>query len=326
MTDNLSIRAAGPADLDAAAALTAAYPYKRLQQRLQGMDRTRLQEFFREGLRRGLESGRPHWLALEGERPAALAGLAEATWHSGIYGMTMMRVEPWLNVERPEAGARLLDEVEAAARARGAEHLSLRIDGADFANLHLLEGRGWRTVDVSLKFSRPMEVPFVVEVRPELVLGLATPDDAEWIRRIGSETHGGTHYLNDPALPAERTRELFARWIDRCLEGLAYRVYTVRDAASGAGLGFVIYLRNESFARAVGRRPIILDFVLLAPECRGRGIGAWLISGSLAREAESGFDFCELRTSAHNLAAVTCYESVGFLCCASDFALHKRLV
>jgi GNAT superfamily N-acetyltransferase len=155
-------------------------------------------------------------------------------------------------------------------------------------------------------------------------IGLATAEDAEWIRRIGSETHAGTHYLNDPALPVEKTRELFARWLDRCLNGLAYKVYVLRDAA-GEGRGFVTYLRGLSFAKAVGRYPIVLDFVLLDPAIRGGGLGVWLVAESLSREAESGFDYCELRTSAHNLGAVMTYEKLGFRCCASDFALHLTL-
>ena len=87
--------------------------------------------------------------------------------------------------------------------------------------------------------------------------------DAEWIRALGSRSHAAAHFFNDPALPSESTRELFARWIDRCLHGLAYRVYALRDDA-GQGRGFVIYLTNEPFAQAVGRRPLVLDFVLTA--------------------------------------------------------------
>jgi GNAT superfamily N-acetyltransferase len=335
----LTLRLATPDDLPAARRLFDEFPYKAIQSAAQRLDRERLLDFYAAGLKGALEKGvSPHWIVEAQEngspRPIALAGLAEDPWHSGIYGFPMGKIAPFLNAEcgmrnvelRKEAGRLLLAAIEAAARERGLQHLSVRLDGEDFPNLHLFEAAGWRTVDVSLKFSRPMPFDAPLIPQPAAARGwridLASAEDAGWIRRIGSETHGGTHFLNDPALPREKTRELFARWLDRCLGGLAYKVYVLRGPA-GEGRGFVTYLRGISFARAVGRSPIILDFVLLDPAIRGGGLGAWLVAESLTREAGSGFDYCELRTSAHNLGAVMTYEKLGFRCCASDFALHQ---
>lgn len=339
----LSLRPATTADLPAAERLFREFPYKSVQAVAQRLDRERLVAFYAAGLRGALEKGTAHWIveaeaeSSAGERtPIALAGLAADPWHTGVYGFPMGKVGPFLNAEgearnvemHAESGKMLLETVERAAREQGLAHLSARIDGEDFPNLHLFEESGWRLVDVSLKFSRPMPVDPAAFPQPAAAAGWtidrATPEDAGWIRHLGSQTHGGTHYLNDPALPAEKTRELFARWLDRCLDGLAYRVYVLRDAA-GTGRGFVTYLRGPSFAKAVGRSPLILDFVILDPAIRGGGLGSWLVAESLGRESAGGFDYCELRTSAHNLAAVMTYEKLGYRCCASDFALHKRL-
>lgn len=316
-------------DVAAASGLFAAYPFKESQRRIQGLDRTRLDAFFQRGFRRALEGGTPHWGV---ESPdggiVALAGLADDPWHSKIYEMKMGKLQPWLNTIKPECGGTLLTTAEDTARQMGYEHLSVRVDGQDFRNLHLFESAGWRLVDVSLKFSRPMPLRKRLLPNPPSSSGWqvrkGSQGDCSWIRKLGSQTHQATHFLNDPQLPPEKTRELFSLWLERCLEKLAYKVYTLRDTA-GVGRGFVTYLRNRSFAESVGRSPIILDFVILDPEVRGGGMGPWLIDESLNREGESGFDFCELRTSAHNLAAVTAYEKMGFLCCASDFVLHKRL-
>lgn len=343
--NSLALRLATPADLVAARALFASYPYKSVQAAAQRLDRERLIDFYTAGLRATLEKGAaPHWIVEDANHhPAALAGLAEDPWHSGVYGFPMGKVGPFLNAGcggagpavarsaeyRDEAGRMLIGAIEQEARGRGLEHLSVRLDGEDFPNLHLFEAALWRLVDVSLKFSRPLPLDPALFPPPAAAQGWsiapATPPDADWIRRIGSQTHGGTHYLNDPALPAAQTRDLFARWLERCLGGLAYKVYVLRDAA-GAGRGFVTYLRAPGFARAVGRSPLVLDFVILDPEVRGGGLGVWLVAESLAREGQGGFDYCELRTSAHNLAAVMTYEKLGFRCCASDFVLHRKLV
>lgn len=333
-----TIRPATPDDLDAAERLFAAYPYKSVQAVAQRLDRDRLVVFYANGLRGALEKGAPHWIveapdpSSASPRPIALAGFSADPWHTGVYGFPMGKIAPFLNATgdepQPEAGRLLIDAIERAAREQGLKHLSVRLDGEDFPNLHLFESAGWRLVDVSLKFTRPMPVDPALFPQPPSAQGWsidrAGPEDADWIRAIGSQTHAGTHFLNDPALPPEKTRELFARWLDRCLNGLAYHVYVLRDP-SGAGRGFVTYLRAQGFARAVGRSPIILDFVLLDPAVRAGGLGTWLVAASLAREADGGFDYCELRTSAHNLSAVMTYEKLGFRCCASDFALHKLL-
>lgn len=323
-----SIRPVQPAEAAVLGSLFTQYPHKTAQQVAQRLDRTRLEAFYLAGLERSLKAGTAMWLAERRGEIVALAGLTGDPWHSEVYGIRMGKLAPWLNTIAPEAGKALLKTALDEARNRGLEHLSVRVDGEDFPNLHLLEAAGWLTIDVSMKFSLPME-------RARHPLGLpgdgnswkirlASPGDSDWIRRLGSTTHGGTHFLNDPALPVEKTRELFARWIDRCVERLAWRIYVLEDP-QGQGQGFVIYLRNRGFAQAVGREPLILDFVLVSPAVRTGGLGSWLIAESLAREAEEGFDFCELRTSAHNLSAVACYEKLGFRCCATDFVLHKRL-
>ena len=325
MTD---IRPATPAAADGAAVLFEKYPYKWLQQRMQGLDRERLNAFYGAGLTRQIESGGAAWFAWTEQGPCACATLCEDAWHSEVYGLKMAKIGTWLNTMCPEAGPALIETVESEARARGIEHLSVRLDGADFDNLHHFTAAGWYLVDVSMKFTLPM--PYggtLITPRQSIeqyIVERAEPEDADWIREIG-KNHAGTHFLNDPHLPVSKTQELFSRWIDRCLGKLAYGIYKIRRKDEAGGLGFVIYLRNRGFAEALGRAPIILDFVLLAPELRGSGFGPWLIMQSLLAERDAGFDYCELRTSAHNNPAVVCYEKLGFHCCATDMVLHKKL-
>lgn len=324
-----------PGNVDRAARLFSAYPFKTAQRVVQKLDRERLDAFYLAGLRRGAEAGRPAWFAYDVEwpeaGPVALGGLEPESWHGGIYGMRMGKIQPWLNALDPPAGEALLETVRERARADGIEHLSVRIDGEDFANLHLFERAGFLLIDVSMKFSRAM--PFGARVWPEERPGwrvrLATPDDAEWMRRLGAREHAHTHFLNDPALPREKTQELFGAWVARCIEKLAWRIHVLEDA-QGRGRGFVIYLRNRALRDAVGANPIILDYVILEGSARGGGVGPWFVQESLVRESEEtadsggGFDYCELRTSQHNHAAIGAYEKLGFRLCATDFVLHGR--
>jgi GNAT superfamily N-acetyltransferase len=325
---NIRIRPIDARDVETIGRLFTYYPYKTAQQVIQKIERPRLEAFFLDRFGSAAQGGKPFWVMQDSAELIGLAGLAGLEWHAAIYGMKMGRIDPWLNTINAEAGVELLTTVEGAARRAGYEHLSIRIDGADFPNLHLLESEGWRTVDISVKFSRPLPIRTrrarTGSREARMHVGTSEQEDGPWIRHVGASTHTATHYLNDPALPAEKTNGLFGQWLDRCLEGLAYRIYTLKNG-DGQGLGFITFLKNEAFARAIGRRPLVLDFVLLDPSARGRGLGSWFIEEALKAESPNGFDFCELRTSMHNLAAVGCYEKQRFQCCSTDFVLHKTL-
>lgn len=321
-----SVRQITAEDTGGAEELFGRYPYKTAQRVIQKMDRDKLNGLYINGLHGALKSGHPHWLVeRQPGRPLALAGLVPDSWHSQVFGMKIGKIQPWLNTVSPEVGAEMIDTVLAKARKEEFEYLSIRIDGEDFRNLHLMERAGFRLIDVSLKFSRSM--PFAPDIVPASREGwsirLSAPDDVDWMARLGSESHTGTHYLNDPALPHEKTRELFRQWVRRCAEKLAYRIYVLERG--GSPVGFVIYLRNNALKNAVGVNPIILDYVILDPVARGGGVGPWFVQETLKRENESWFDFCELRTSTHNLPAMNLYEKTGFRVCSTDFVLSKTL-
>ena len=324
--DAITIRAFTENDAARAGVLFERYPYKVAQRLIHKLDQDRLNAFYLARLRKGAAAGQRRWIGEENGKVIALAGLSDDAWHSEIYGIKMGKITPWMNTISSPAGERLLQEVLDSAAAGDFAHLSVRLDGEDFPNVHLFEAANFRLIDVSMKFSRPMGTrsPDFESRREGWSVRLAGDGDAEWMRRLGARSHPNNHFLNDPDLPAERTRALFEAWVGRCIGGLAYRIYVLEDA-SGVGRGFVTYLRNRTFTEAVGRNPIILDYVVIDPDIRGGGLGPWFIDESLARESESGFDYCELRTSQHNHAAINCYEKLAFRLCATDFVLHRRL-
>lgn len=302
------------------------YPYKRAQQRLQGLNPERLVEFYAARLKRSLEGGAEIWALRRADRAIAMGAIAPDPWHTEIYDLRMARIEPWLNTEHPGEGERLLERLLDRAREGGYEHLSVRLDGEDFANLHLMESAGFRLVDVSLKFFRPMPWTEPIAPKPDAWRRVrpAAGKDAAWLAEAGARVHARNHFFNDPALEAGRTRAMFGAWVQRCAARLAWRIYIVENAA-GTPDGFVIYLRNRGFEGAIERKPIVLDYVILDEGARGSGVGPWLIQETLMRESAEGFDYCELRTSQDNYAAVGCYEKLGFRLCATDFVLHRRL-
>lgn len=307
------------------------YPYKKLQGKVQGIDIEKMVPFYLAGMKKAIGEGNPHWITLADELPVGVFGCVRDAWHSSVYGVRMAKLQPWINTIMPQAGPTLINIIEQHARNNGISHLSVRLDGQDFTNVHFFQTAGWKLIDVSLKFSLPMPYERRMEVPGdpgEWSTRLAEPGDRTWIRHVGSRTHAASHYHNDPGLPRDQTIELFQKWLEKSLDGMAYKVYVLVGRKSGAEekpLGFVTYLRSKGFAEASGRNPLILDFVLLDPSVRGQGVGPWFIHETLMKESNEGFDYCELRTSAHNLPAVVAYEKLGFLCVATDMVLTKRL-
>lgn len=307
---------------DLARSLFEQYPFKTAQRIAQSLDPARLNEFYLAGLKRTLDGGDLVLGAFRGEELVAIGGLSNDAWHSKIYEMSMAKVGPWLTTGDATAARPLLGALLESARDAEYRHLSARLDGEDYAGLHAFEDAGFRLMDVSVKFTLPMPIEPNGEAPEGWTLRLSSEKDADWMRELGARAHTQNHFLNDPNLPAEKTHRLWDAWVARCIEGLAYRIYVALDPAGG-GRGFVTYLRNRAFAEKVGRNPIILDYIVIDPEARGGGVGPWIVRESLARESGEGFDYCELRTSQHNHAAIGAYEKLGFRICATDFLLHK---
>ena len=67
---------------------------------------------------------------------------------------------------------------------------------------------------------------------------------------------------------------------------------------------------------------VILDYAVLAPEARGRGIGSAMMGQSLA-SLSAEFSQVELRTSHKNYAALSLYTKYGFRVLSSDFIFHR---
>jgi ribosomal protein S18 acetylase RimI-like enzyme len=308
------------------------FPHKKHQQREQGIAANALADFFVAAEERRLRkvadaNGEPvQWVAVGGSGTVvALAGLDADAWHSSHYPWQFGRIAPFLTWRAlPDERAALLDAVLAAAAARGMNHVTARVDGAEYGAAQTLESRGFYLVDVSVKCSGALaDVPALAP--PSRAAGMrirqVEPADVGAIRAIAASSHAFNHYYNDPWLDPEATNRLFEAWIERCAGGLASHLFVLDH--HGAPAGFVIYLRPASFNAALGTRLAILDFVCLAPVARGGGVGSWLIADTLRRLGPAA-THVELRTSHHNWPALKCYLGLGMRVVSNDLVLHRH--
>ncbi len=337
----IQIRKPQTQDAHAIRMLFEAYPYKAYQQKRQGIDPQRLAAMFLEGTLRAVDAEDTDlFLAVEeiagSETVHGLAGLAPNAWHSEAFGLKTGRVQPFTvpGAQGPVAQA-LIEAVDRAARHRGYDHLTARVDHSDWPGIHALEAIGFYLVDASQKLARPLGIqPFtdgaaeadlsfpgqVVNGPDGLVMDQLDPEDIDALCDIASSSHHTNHFYNDPALSVSDSRALFERWVRRCCDGLARHVFVARHGLRP--VGFVTYLGAETLKKKLGLSLIILDFVVIQSDRQGRGIGEWLVKQSLNRIATC-YDWVELRTSANNYPALALYHKLGFRNLSTDMILHK---
>ncbi len=317
-------------NLDDLRALFLSFPYKAHQQRAQGLEADRLAEFFTQAeervLRKVLQENRPcQWLLRHDTGESVFAALHEDAWHTKFYPWRFGRIAPFLSHMASEtARLEMLDFLLDRARERGFEHLTTRVDGAEYRAAQALEARGFRLVDSSVKMSaRFSDVPdLAIPSRATAMRVRAWKEtDLEAIRRIAAQSHPMNHYYNDPWLPREDSNRLFAAWVERCCQGLACDIFVLDHR--GEIEGFVVYLNPSSLNTAFGLKLVILDFVCLAEPARGGGVGRWFIDQTLQRLSDH-FAMVELRTSHHNYPALACYQALGMRIVSTDLIYHRH--
>ena len=144
--------------------------------------------------------------------------------------------------------------------------------------------------------------------------------DLEAVGEIAASSHPLNRYYQDRRLARTDTSRLLGEWVERCCRREGASVFVLDDG--GQVRGFAIYLDPAALNRALGTRLVVLDFVCLAAQAQGKGIGRWFIAESLQRLADE-YKMVELRTSHHNYPALNCYQALGMRVVSSDFVLHR---
>jgi ribosomal protein S18 acetylase RimI-like enzyme len=174
----------------------------------------------------------------------------------------------------------------------------------------------------------------------DIIVGYATPADAEAIAKIGADTFTATFgysvSVQDLADFLDATYTADAAEAD--INNPTIATFTARDVASGKVLGFVQLVRSISEPCVPGD-PVThaeLRRLYVDTTAHGRGIGSKLIAAVEARAREEGFrqlwlTVWENNVSAQRLYLRLAYERVGEVefvtgtCIQTDYVLSKSL-
>ena len=147
---------------------------------------------------------------------------------------------------------------------------------------------------------------------PEITLDPMTEDEfAAWllpaVRGLADDKVASGQWTADEALDMSKTE--FTILLPQGAATRGQLLYTVRDTASGAGVGAVwIHLRPKADKREAYVCDIVVD-----EDQRGKGYGRATMLAVAERARELGADSVGLHVFGHNTVARELYTSLGFV-------------
>lgn len=254
-----------------------------------------------------------------------LASLSTLPWDSEQLGTTAARINQFTAEgsyrEQVETKQALLKHVLAGAAAHGVRHLSIRIDAANLAALHVLEQAGFITVDSILTFAIDLSSHESPVMFNDFSLRHATEADAEAAAQLASVAYTKDRFHTDPSINSERANALHAEWVRNSCLGKAASAVLLAEDQTGL-LGYVTCaVRRTAEEKMIGT--IVL--VATAPDARGRGVAYTTTLGALDWFRAQGCETVEVGTQLSNISASRLYEKCGFRLAGSSISLRMIL-
>lgn len=307
-----------------------AYPFKRFQQQFLDLSFSALAAYQYETFCKTDLTANPFFtLDREGQCEACF-GLVHHSWHSELFGAETYRVAHLLLREHsPELCHKVAGKVIKEAEALSADLLTVRLDCEELGMQRALCAEGFFTVGQSVKLAQSCSRLDITRLQSYtsgenaasavLVRDFASPD-LEALQRIATASHEYSHFFNDSRLAERGVERLFPAWVEKCCQGVAAAVLVVERGDEV--LGFATLLLNERLAQHTGKRGGVVDFIAVAPEAQGQGIGKRLLAASLKWLCERA-DYIEVRTELANFPAVRLYRSLGLELVSADVGFHR---
>jgi ribosomal protein S18 acetylase RimI-like enzyme len=219
------------------------------------------------------------------------------SWDSTFFGV------PIFEARLGDGG---LDDAIAEAVRGGAECLYLFVDAGELATIDAAVRHGAHLVDLRVELEGPRFPPEPGGDRPRT--RRATQADHDFLVTQARELASESRFARDPRIPAERVRDMYELWLDRCLDEGVVAV------PHSPAVGFVGARTEDDVA--------LIELVFVDAASRGQGVG-----GALIREAVASLAATDIRvvTQAGNVAAQRLYQSFGLRSRSTLAVLHLWL-
>ncbi len=246
---------------------------------------------------------------------------------AGFVGPLMVdESSPHADVFREALLARALDRL----KARELTHITIRIDMEEIALLHLLERKGFVTLDAVQHWTLPLANHTNPTTDDRETAGATGVDYRPWqdtdipaLRDIAKTAYRTDRLHADPSIDASRADAAYAAWIENSCRGLDDAVFV---ASCGSDvMGFMTVRLNRGAERHFNRLVAKIWLVGVAEQARGQGIGRGLIRTTVDWCRSAGAAFVEVGTQLRNDAALRLYARCGFVPINSVLALRALL-
>jgi L-amino acid N-acyltransferase YncA len=304
--------------------LIETYPFKAYRN-YRVLSRKRQEDVVRAELRAALEHAGGFGIVSSAAQPSTAAVVRPLPWDSAFFEIPMARLTLIHDEEARRATVHeVIAPLMAACRARGIQHLSVRVDVADAETIQALEDAGFRMMDALATYIYPAKRPAPEPGKDMGVLRLYQPEDREQILDITREAYRGFRgrYHLDPHLPQDRSDELYVEWAKKSCDGEWADVVLVTENGKGELHGWASYRQIEPVS-TVGGTAI-----------RGGGLGACrrdkpgayagLLRAATVR-IHGGGAVTEMQTQIFNFATIRLYEAVETQFVRADYTLHAWL-
>ncbi len=283
-------------------------------------------DFHRDRIINSVQSTGQIKLFMENNQLIALAGTQFSDWHSEHFGVPYYKVQPfYLFDNTPQSVKSVVEHLKSSICIQPQALYTMRIEAREAVLPYILSQHKFIDVGSSVRLVYHPEIDknvdnFIVQSYDNTIFirDYRTSDLPE-MQMIGKHSHTYSHFHREIRFPKERTSELFARWIEKCINGFANKVIIAE--ADGKVIGFSILLMTKSLIKYIGKQIGVVDFIVVDQTRQGKGIGKVLLGASIDWLKEQ-VDIIELRTMADNLQAIRFYEKNGFRMLSADHHYH----
>lgn len=307
--------------------LLEAYPFKPYAHYGHRVGEKALQQLFLARVEASIKSNAHS--ALRIPRPDGAQGLAGWTrlaWDSQQLGVGAGRLDYLIASgdykDQYRAKEALLTGVLEACADQEIRHLTARLHASDLSGIHLLERRGFITVDGILTFSLNLQDAHWPSPPADLEIRLSRPEDIEQIKAIARSSYVYDRFHSDPHIPKAVADELHAVWLENSCLGMAADAVVVATE-NGRILGYVTCKIDRHTTQYLGLTIGTIVLVATAADARGQGVAKAVTYGALDWFRDQGVDIVEVGTQLRNIPASRLYEACGFRLVASSLSLRK---
>lgn len=252
----------------------------------------------------------------EGCRPAGLVFLRDLPWDSRLFGKRMSRIEAVIYAQGVRA-EHLVRDVVRRCTDEGVDHVSTRVDFADFQTIHALEANGFLLVDTLLTlYSRcrcNAPTDGLVDYNPSHKPSMLDIANRGFVR---------SRFMTDPHLGRSSARLVYSRWVEEGINGRADFIKVAIDGERASG--FVLCRKS---AEQFGDHTVsigTLDLIAVDPSRQGQGIGRRLTEAACAWLGQT-CDVYFVGTRCDNFPAIGAYLSAGFRFYSGKVGFHVWL-